>query len=138
MCQGTCHDRGKATDAATGARRMMPLERTSAFTLACAATDGRERYVGLGSQRQTSNELRRQRDIALGERNEYLRQRDIAVGERNEYIRQRDKAIAERPAFVRDDVIAEVAKERDRAKREAAELRAKCSNLLAKLEAQSA
>jgi hypothetical protein len=105
---------------------------------------------GLSMQRQTSDELRRQldialaerdeylrqRDIAIGERNEYLRQRDIAIGERNEYLRQRDKAVAERPAFIRDDVIAEVAKERDRAKKEAAELRAKCSILQTKLEAQ--
>ena len=51
--------------------------------------------------RRKREELQRQRDQALAERDAYLRQRDEALGERNEILRQRDIAIGERNEILR-------------------------------------
>ena len=51
--------------------------------------------------RRKREELQRQRDQALAERDAYLRQRDEALGERNEILRQRDIAIGERTEILR-------------------------------------
>ena len=51
--------------------------------------------------RRQREELQRQRDQALAERDAYLRQRDEALGERNEILRQRDIALGERNDVLR-------------------------------------
>ena len=51
--------------------------------------------------RRQREELQRQRDQALAERDAYLRQRDEALGERNEILRQRDIALGERNEILR-------------------------------------
>ena len=51
--------------------------------------------------RRKREELQRQRDQALAERDAYLRQRDEALGERNEILRQRDIALGERNEVLR-------------------------------------
>jgi hypothetical protein len=47
------------------------------------------------------DELLRQRDIALGDRNEFLRQRNAALIERDKLLRQRDIALGEHNELLR-------------------------------------